>query len=340
MEQESPIAKLIFDELDLTHIQQYLDGTVKISFQNNRPLRINKGRHSFAESESISKRDQDLNEFLKKNFEKPVDLKSESISKRDQDLNEFLKKNFEKPADLKLKGISNDKVSSIYYSTKPEASSPYSKPASEEEDDSKSICPSACPSDGDFPPIDDSDYIKQLRVLTVLNENFEVNLIPLYDEFILSKNRIKRKYFQDNFAQSEKNRVKRKCLEKMNQLKKHILFFDFLENHYVSNDEVSNQHLSVIKKSNFVKAADKALVRSSHPPLETVLITCQDQKTEVKATPFKIADDHTPITSIIEQNNFTNESLHVIGQQLDRIKEKIVERTVLLKNLLLKNLFL
>ena len=35
-----------------------------------------------------------------------------------------------------------------------------------------------------------------------------------------------------------------------------------------------------------------------------------------------------PITSIIEQNNFTNESLHIIGQQLYRIEEKIVERTV------------
>ena len=114
----------------------------------------------------------------------------------------------------------------------------------------------------------------------------------------------------------------------MNQLKKHILFFDFLENHYVSNDEVSKQHLSVIKKSNFVKASNKAIVRSSHPPLEIVLITCQDQKTEVKATPFKIADDQTPITSIIEQNNFTNESLHVIGQQLDRIEEKIVKQTI------------
>ena len=44
---------------------------------------------------------------------------------------------------------------------------------------------------------------------------------------------------------------------------------------------------------------------------------------EVRATPFKIADDQTPITSIIEQNNFTNESLHIIGQQLDRIEEKI-----------------
>ena len=68
LEQESPIAKPIFDELDLTHIQQYLDSTVKISFQNNQSLGINEGRHSFAGSESISKRDQDLNEFLKKNF--------------------------------------------------------------------------------------------------------------------------------------------------------------------------------------------------------------------------------------------------------------------------------
>ena len=61
------------------------------------------------------------------------------------------------------------------------------------------------------------------------------------------------------------------------------------------------------------------------------MITCQDQKTEVRATPFKIADDQTPIINIIEQNNFTNESLHVIGEQLGRIEEKIVERTVSLE---------
>ena len=110
---------------------------------------------------------------------------------------------------------------------------------------------SICPSNSEFPPIDNFDYVKQLRVLIVLNENYKVDLTPLYDEFMLSKNRTKRKYFQDNFAQSEKDCVKRKWLEKMNQLKKHILFFDFLENHYVSNDEVSKQHLSVIKKIKF-----------------------------------------------------------------------------------------
>ena len=58
----------------------------------------------------------------------------------------------------------------------------------------------------------------------------------------------------------------------MNQLKKHILFFEFLENHYVSKDEISKQHLNVIKKSNFVKE-DKTIVRSSHLPFETILIT-------------------------------------------------------------------
>ena len=168
--------------------------------------------------------------------------------------------------------------------------------------------------------------------MTVLNENFEIDIVSLYNEFMLPKNQNKRKYFQNNFAQSKKNRVKRKWLEKINQLKKHILFFDFLENHYVSKDEASKQHLNVIKKSNFVKA-DKTIVRSSHSPLETVLITCQDQKTEVKASSFKIADDQTPIISIIEQNNFTNESLHVIGQQLDRIEENIIEKTVSVENL-------
>ena len=37
LEQETPLAKPTFDELDLTHIQQYLDGTIKISFKTINP---------------------------------------------------------------------------------------------------------------------------------------------------------------------------------------------------------------------------------------------------------------------------------------------------------------
>ena len=79
MEQETPLARPVFDELNLDHIQQYFDGAVKISFHDNKPLRINEGRHSFAGSKNISKRDQDLNEFLQKNFEKP-NLKLKGVS--------------------------------------------------------------------------------------------------------------------------------------------------------------------------------------------------------------------------------------------------------------------
>ena len=80
LEQETPLAKPTFDELDLTHIQQYLDGTIKISFKNNQPSRINERIHSFARSKSISKGDQDLNEFFQKSFEKSTDLKLKGVS--------------------------------------------------------------------------------------------------------------------------------------------------------------------------------------------------------------------------------------------------------------------
>ena len=60
-------------------------------------------------------------------------------------------------------------------------------------DNGKTIDPS-------FTLIDNVHYANQLRVLTISNENFEVDLVPLYDEFMLSKNQIKRKYFQNNFA--------------------------------------------------------------------------------------------------------------------------------------------
>ena len=214
---------------------KYLYGTVKISFQDNPPLRINEGRHSFVGFESISKRDQEMNDFLKKNLEKSSD---------------FLKKNLEKTSDLKLKGVSssNSQVSTPFYSTKAESSSPYGNVAVDDEEDSVSVTPS----DFDSPPIENSPvYQNQLRVLTVLNDDFEIDWFALYNEFMLSKNKPKRKYFQNNFPQSEKDCVKRKLLEKMNQWKKHILFFDFLENHYVSKDEVSKQHLNVIKKIKF-----------------------------------------------------------------------------------------
>ena len=136
-------------------------------------MRINEGRHSFAGSESISKRDQDLNEFLQKNFEKP---------------------------DFKLKGAlsDNSQVSAAFYSTKPEPSSPYSKTTIEDEEtkSTKSVSLSF----SDFQNVETPIFQSQLGVLNVMNENFEIDMVALFNEFISAKNRDKRKYYQSTFA--------------------------------------------------------------------------------------------------------------------------------------------
>ena len=62
----------------------------------------------------------------------------------------------------------------------------------------------------EFRLIENPAYQNQLSVLNVLDESFEVDMVSLYNEFMLAKNRNKRKYFQNNFAQSKKDRVKRK----------------------------------------------------------------------------------------------------------------------------------
>ena len=81
----------------------------------------------------------------------------------------------------------------------------------------------------------------------------------------------------------------------MDELQKHILFFDFVENYYIPTN-ISKNSLNMAKKWNFVKE-DKTIVRSSHPPLETIIITCKGD--EVEASPFKVAEvnANTPIST-------------------------------------------
>ena len=93
------------------------------------------------------------------------------------DKSKNFKNNISCMADVSL----NDHTCFNHYS---EASCLYRKTTRKERDDGKSVDPN-------FSPIDNFDYVNQLRVLTVLNKNFEIDLVPLYDKFILPKNRIK-----------------------------------------------------------------------------------------------------------------------------------------------------
>ena len=88
----------------------------------------------------------------------------------------FLQKSLEKPTGLRLKGVSssNFQVSTPFYSTKVESSSHHGNVAIDDEEDFVSVTPS----DSDFPPIENPPvYQNQLRVLTILNDDFEIGIL-------------------------------------------------------------------------------------------------------------------------------------------------------------------
>jgi hypothetical protein len=120
----------------------------------------------------------------------------------------------------------------------------------------------------------------------------------LQKDFSSKKNRDLWHTYRARFSARERDLIKVQWIEKMIEFQKHILFFDFLQKHFPSDNV-----LNVVKK-NFVKE-DKTVVKSSHPPLENILIGCNG--VTAKGFPFKSANDVPPENmKIIEQNNFVN----------------------------------
>ena len=170
--------------MPLIYIQQYLNGTVKISFDDNKPHMIKEGKHYFARS-----------------------TVSEDILERDQDLSDFLWKNFEK-LDLKLKGVASDnsQVSTAYYSTKMKHPSKHGKHVIQEEEETESESPTT----SDFQAFTDPDFQTPIiqSQLRVLNKTFVIDMVALFGEFKSVKNKEKRKSYHATFEQKEKAMLK------------------------------------------------------------------------------------------------------------------------------------
>ena len=105
---------------------------------------------------------------------------------------------------MKLKGVSSDnsQVSTAFYSTKAKPSSTYGRTAIEEEEETRSMSPSA----SDFQNVETPVFQSKLRVLNALKESFEIDIVALFNEFISPKNKNKRKYYQSTFTQFEKEK--------------------------------------------------------------------------------------------------------------------------------------
>ena len=154
----------------------------------------------------------------------------------------------------------------------------------------------------------------QLLVLTKL-EPFKWNRKRVNADIEAEDNIPRRNVFRGKYTNEEKLHIKDEWYAFMRTNRKEIFFFDFIEQHYESEKK-----LEVITKENWLKE-DKTIVSSSHPPQETILISTAN--TQISATPFKLPKEDSGVKPVIEQNNFTNQSLHIIGKQLDKIEVKI-----------------
>ncbi|KAG6670599.1 hypothetical protein I3843_Q052600 [Carya illinoinensis] len=295
LNQEVPPAPILTVKPDIDYIQQYLDGTVKISFEHTPATSFR--RNSFAGSrssfnpaaEDCERRDQNLNIFL-----------TDSAKAAQPVLNN---------SDLKMKGLStSSQITFAFYSAKDVETSKgksIKEEANKDDEDASTLSPTA------------SDMAASIAPLP--------NLISLFKDYNSKENRDKRKTYHATFSDLEKSRVKRKWKEEMNTKQKHILFFDFLENYYVSKNSLN------VLQTDFVKEEGRTTVKSSHPPSEAIIIS--HLGVDLTASPFKApnaeSNDRETNTvlsetkKIIQQNNFSNTYLQTIGQQLDRIEEKI-----------------
>ena len=141
----------------------------------------------------------------------------------------------------------------------------------------------------------------------------------LNSEFDSEKNKDKRDKHSKSHTKEEKKYIFNKWKTVMQDLRMNIHFFDFVDNYYPKF-----KNLNVLTTSKWTKP-DKTSVESSHPPKENILIKVGNEL--VKASPFKHAPTKLPEKDeerkIIEQNNYTNKCLNVIGDQLDKIENKI-----------------
>jgi hypothetical protein len=101
----------------------------------------------------------------------------------------------------------------------------------------------------------------------------------------------------------------------ISQVETEIFYFDFVDEFYPIENKVQ-----AISKEDWVKE-DNTVVSSSHTPQETIVF--KHRTTTVKASPFKVAYENTYVKKVIEQNNYTNQYLNSIGNQLDKIEEKL-----------------
>ena len=156
-----------------------------------------------------------------------------------------------------------------------------------------------------------------------IKKEFTSDMAALGKEFDLEKNRVKREAYRANHTRDQKKEVLAKWKEFMKETSSNVPFFEYFENHFEWHKQSC-----VVTKTNWTKEDTKEVVRSSHPPLDK--ITFKHKKADVVASPFQHpTSEEVVVNKFIAQNNYTNQCLHVIGKQLNRMEEKVEKKVIL-----------
>ena len=92
------------------------------------------------------------------------------------------------------------------------------------------------------------------------------------------------------------------------------------------NIDLTKKQMQIINRTtkNLLKVESKEIVHEEFPPYESIIILHRNQ--QLLASPMKnvnLSDETKNFEKIIEQNNYSNTYLKIIGTKLDRIKNKI-----------------
>jgi hypothetical protein len=286
---------------DLDYIQQYLDGTVKISFDRGSQstpksnLLIEEVARSSASRSEVprSRSSRQPKDKTPARHSFAGSTSTEELRRRDLELEKKLR-------NLKLKGVQ----------TTSQVSHPcYTADTQLEDEESQ---------EGNASPTE-SDFIVETVVnpkLCTLRKPFEINFKRLNKDFESEANLERRKAYKERFNLEQKKEILSHFKKHISEMEMEISYFDFVDEFYPVENKVQ-----AISKEKWVKEVN-TVVSSSHLPQETIVF--QHRTTMVKASPFKVTSENTDVKKVIEQNNYTNQYLNSIGNQLDKIEESSI----------------
>ncbi|CAL8114375.1 unnamed protein product [Prunus armeniaca] len=151
--------------------------------------------------------------------------------------------------------------------------------------------------------------------IRTLNRKFVINWKALDCHLRAPEDQNRRNSFHQAYPDKEsRQQIFNEWKDYIRSAKVEIYYLDFVESQYMTSE------LKTLTKEKW-KTIDKTQVESSHPPVDTIIINYKDMP--IPASPFKTFETNDSNRRLIEQNNYTNQSLVVIGKQLDTIETKI-----------------